>query len=272
MENHEYKLDLSLDLISSSQALKIVQEQHYSNTLPKINKCCLGIYIDDNLEGCITLGYGTRPKHTIKKMFPSLNTSDYLEIGRMCINDKFKTNTESQMLSKTIKYIKKNFPNVKLLFTWSDGIYGKCGTVYQASNFLYGGFITTEVYLYNGVKIHPRGMKELLNPDDSRLTVRPTAQQKKELGIEQIKGKQFRYCYFLCGYTEKRKLVDESPFEWTTNYPSYEDCTWKRWVAPNKYEFCEQPIINTDSKEVLKKQKSKQLTLDCLFEKSKINV
>ena len=78
-------------------------------------------------------------ENTIKKMFPSLNTNDYLEIGRMCINNDFKTNTESQMLSKTMKYVKKNMPEIKLVFTWANGLLGKVGTVYQASNFLYGG-------------------------------------------------------------------------------------------------------------------------------------
>ena len=202
MENHENKLDIKLVPISKNKALDIVKKQHYSNTLPNINKICLGIYINQKLKGCITLGYGTRPKHTIKKLFPSLDTSDYLEIGRMCIDDEFKTNTESQMLSKCIKYLKKNYPHIKVLFTWSDGILGKCGTVYQASNFLYGGYIFTDIYIYKGVKIHPRLMKKLISPNDNRKTVRPTPQQKKELSIEHIKGKQFRYCYFLCGFSE----------------------------------------------------------------------
>lgn len=112
MENHEYKLNLSLSPISKEEALDIVKKMHYSNTLPSITKEALGVFIDEDLEGVITLGYGTRPKHTIRQLFPSLDTKDYFEIGRMCINDKFKTNTESQMLSKTVKYIKKIISNV----------------------------------------------------------------------------------------------------------------------------------------------------------------
>lgn len=264
MHNCERKLDIDLKPISTSKALEIVQEQHYSDSLPKLNKCCLGIYINGRLEGCITLGYGTRPKHTIKKCFPSLDTSDYLEIGRMCINDDYKTNTESQMLSKAIKYIKTNFPKVKVLYTWSDGIYGKYGTVYQASNFLYGGYIMTDMYIYKGMKIHPRGIKKLINPNDSRKTVRPTLQQKRELGIRHIKGKQFRYCYFLCGKTERERLINESPYEWNINYPKKDDCIWKEWVAPYQFELCEQPIIKSDNREYMKKLKEQKTLMEFL--------
>ena len=251
MEHHEKKLDIKLKPISKKQALDLVREYHYSNTLPNLNKLFLGIFIDGLLSGCITLGYGTRPKHTIKKLFPSLNTEDYLEIGRMCIDDKFKTNTESQMLSKCIKYLKRNYPSLKVLFTWSDGILGKCGTVYQASNFLYGGYIFSDIYIYNGIKVHPRLIKKLINPSDKRKTVRPTPQQKKELGIEHIRGKQFRYCYFLCGFSEKKRLIKESPFDWNTNYPTQEDCVWEKWVAPYTYIPCNQPIISSDNIEEL---------------------
>ena len=84
MENHEYKLNLSLSPISKEEALDIVKKMHYSNTLPSITKETLGVFIDEDLEGVITLGYGTRPKHTIKRLFPSLDTQDYFEIS-ICI-------------------------------------------------------------------------------------------------------------------------------------------------------------------------------------------
>ena len=264
MENHEYKLNLSLSPISKEEALDIVKKMHYSNTLPSITKETLGVFIDEDLEGVITLGYGTRPKHTIKRLFPSLDTQDYFEIGRMCINDEFKTNTESQMLSNTMKYIKKNHKQCKLLFTWADGLQGKIGTVYQASNFLYGGFSKTDCYVKDGVQIHPRGIKRWLHPNDPRKSVRPTAEEKIKYGIEHIQGKQFRYVYFVCGKSEKKRLIEESPFEWGINYPTLDDCVFKRWVSPRHWEVCEKPVIfSDDSQKLFKNMGVKgQLTLD----------
>lgn len=126
--------------IDKQTALDMIKHYHYSNTLPKINKHFIGFYLHGELVGVITLGYGTRPKHTIKRIFPSLDTGDYLEIGRMCMTDEMPRNSESQMISQLVRWIKQNLPQIKILFTWADGMLGKVGYVYQASNFIYAGY------------------------------------------------------------------------------------------------------------------------------------
>ena len=74
--------------------------------MPKINKHYLGYYVNNKLVGVLTLGYGTRPLHTIKRIFPSLETKDYYEIGRMCMTDDMPRNSESQMIKAVCKWIK----------------------------------------------------------------------------------------------------------------------------------------------------------------------
>lgn len=133
--------------ISKEDALKMIQKYHYSNTLPKINKYFLGFYLDEELVGVVTLGWGTRPRHTIQRIFPSLDTKDYLEIGRMCMAEEMPRNSESQMLSQLVKWIHRNLPELKILFTWADGMVGKVGYVYQASNFIYAGYSDGEMYM-----------------------------------------------------------------------------------------------------------------------------
>ena len=126
--------------ISHDDALLMIQTYHYSNTLPKINKHFLGFYENNELVGVITLGWGTRPKHTIQKIFPELDTKDYYEIGRMAMTESMPRNSESKMIADCIKWIKANEPNVKILFTFADGMLGKVGYVYQASGFIYIGY------------------------------------------------------------------------------------------------------------------------------------
>ena len=65
----------------------------------------------------------------------------------MCMLEELPKNSESVILSKMFKWVKENRPDIKLIYTWADGILGKPGYVYQATNFLYGGFITTDLYL-----------------------------------------------------------------------------------------------------------------------------
>lgn len=138
--------------IDKDEALSMIRKYHYSNTLPKLNKYFVGFFLDGSLVGVITLGWGTRPRHTIQRIFPSLDTDDYLEIGRMCMTEEMPRNSESQMISQLVKWLKMYHPEIKILFTWADGMVGKVGYVYQASNFIYAGYSGGEMYMKDGVK------------------------------------------------------------------------------------------------------------------------
>lgn len=244
------KCDFIVREISKEKALEMIKKYHYSNTLPKINRYFLGFFLQGELVGVITLGLGTRPLHTIKRIFPSLGTDDYLEIGRMCMTEEMPRNSESQMIACCVKWIKSNHKEVKVLFTWADGMLGKPGYVYQASNFIYAGYSGGEMYMKNGAKIHVRQMKGLLLKDgekDDRITVRPTLEQMKTLGIDHYKGKQFRYLMFLCDKKEKKRLLKECLLDLTLPHPKEKDLTWtKRNLETGKWEKSEKPMYITD--------------------------
>lgn len=234
--------------ISKTDTLEMIKKYHYSNTLPKINKHYLGYYVNNKLVGVLTLGYGTRPLHTIKRIFPSLETKDYYEIGRMCMTDDMPRNSESQMIKAVCKWIKQNESQIKILFTWADGVLGKPGYVYQASGFIYAGYSVGEMYMKDGVKIHVRQMKHFIDPNDKRITVRPTLQQMKEFNIKHYKGKQFRYIRFLCGKIEKRRLLKECQIDLTNKNPKNKDLFWKEKNFEGKWIECDKPEYVTDIK------------------------
>lgn len=243
-----YKYEISE--ISKEDALAMIQKYHYSNTLPKLNKYFIGFkWGGGELVGVITLGWGTRPRHTIQRIFPSLNTADYLEIGRMCMTEEMPRNSESQMISQLIKWLKKYHPELKILFTWADGMLGKVGYVYQASNFIYAGWSGGEMYMKDGVKIHVRQMKPFLThgEKDDRITVRPTLEQMRELNILHFRGKQYRYLYFLCDAKEKRRLLDECLIDLTLPHPKDDDLSWTvKDLNTGKWIESSQPPYQTD--------------------------
>ena len=149
-----------VEQITIEQAKDIVRKYHYSKVFPRINKYAIGGYLNNELVAVMLLGFGTRPMHTIQKIFPTLDTSLYLELGKLCVSDECPRNTESYFISKCIQLIKREMPHLKVLFSWADGIVGKVGYVYQGSNFAYGGSIVTEMYLDpNGNRVHPRSMQ-----------------------------------------------------------------------------------------------------------------
>ena len=253
------KYDFIVKEILKEEALKMVQRYHYSNTLPKLNKHFIGFYLNNELVGVVTLGWGTRPLHTIKKIFPSLETKDYYEIGRMCMTEEMPRNSESQMICHLIKWIKTNEPNIKILFTWADGMLGKAGYVYQASGFIYAGFSETDIYLKDGVKIHPRQTRALFSngENDKRITVRPNIQQMKQYNIQHYRGKQYRYIRFLCGKIEKKQLLKECLIDLSLPNPKDNDLSWRikdlnsgKWVESNKPPYATDFDKNTRNKTI----------------------
>ena len=102
-------------------AAEFVSTRHYSAVMPRLTKHYLGYFNDEELVGVITFGWGTRPKHTIQKLFPELDTKDYYEIGKMCLDDKLPRNSESQLLSSAISWLKEN---TKLIFRKETKTYG----------------------------------------------------------------------------------------------------------------------------------------------------
>lgn len=230
--------------ISEERAERFILEYHYMKYLPQINHEFLGGYIDGELAAVMSLGWGVRPLHTIQKLFPSLEAEDYRAIGRLCAVEELPKNTESHFISKCIKHIKRNY-DYEVLFTWADGMLGKPGTIYQASNFWYAGNIWTDTYLTaDGEKVHPR--------QTNRIGGRPSWAQMQELQWQHYRGMQLRYVYFLNGDTQD-ELIDECEVDINRgDYPKQKDLKWKQrtadgWIRCSKPDFDPEELTYNDS-------------------------
>jgi hypothetical protein len=225
------------------EAAEFVAQHHYSKVMPKLNKVVLGLFESGAMVGVITFGWGVRPKDTIKKLFPSLDSKDYLEIGKLCLLDELPKNSESRFISAAMRFLKQIRPELKVLFTWADAIWGKPGYIYQASNFLFGGSIGSEAYRTDGgERLHPRQLRKYLmslgvistgnkgywKPKNGKSGVhRPYPNDMVDLNLSHVRGLQFRYVYFLCKDRERDALLEESTVHWHRDYPKLTDCQWK---------------------------------------------
>ena len=246
--------------ISKREFSDMVYRYHYSKVMPKLTKIYLGGFDGDELVAVMSLGWGVRPLHTIRKLFPSLGTKDYLEIGKMCLPDSQPKNSESRFISLCLKYLKKEVPGLKLVFTWADGMLGKPGYIYQASNFYYGGFAETDSYFSGkGEKVHPR--------TTGAIGGRPSIEKQKEIGFSHYKGRQFRYVYFLCSKKEEKSLLDESDFTWSkSNNPKDCDLKWRKrgedgWAdsPPPNYDPYQASFRNAEVLSVSREQQALSL-------------
>jgi len=233
--------------IDESRAERFILEYHYMKYLPQLNDFFLGGYIDGELGAVMSLGWGVRPRHTIQNVFPSLGTEDYRAIGRLCAVEELPKNTESHFISKCIKHVKRNY-DFDVLFTWADGMLGKPGTIYQASNFWYAGRIWTDTYLTSdGEKVHPR--------QTNRIGGRPSWSEMQDLGWSHYRGMQLKYIYFLCDDDRREELMnDAEPDLVRGEYPKREDLAWKQrtadgWVKCGKPPFDAEELAYNSSHE-----------------------
>ena len=257
------KYEFQIKEVSRSYATDFIQSLHYSKIMPKLTKHFLGCYLENELVGVLTLGWGTQPKATIAKLFDGLDTKDYYEIGKMCMKEEMPKNSESQMISAVVKWMKVNTPERQFLYTWADGIMGKPGYVYQAANFLYGGFIWTQIYISDkGEKIHPRSARKLCEENvQFKLEREPDFFVGKKgeriywltqdfldyKNILKVHGKQFRYILPL--NKKARKLLKKSNVEWNLNYPKGNDLMWNKSTKEGKKRLSDMPYIDSDMTE-----------------------
>ena len=216
--------------VSRQIATDFVQQYHYSPVMPSLTKHFLAFYLEEKLVGILTLGWGTQPRQTINKLFPGLETKDYYEIGKMCMSEDMPKNSESQMISHAVRWLKQNCPEKLFLYTMADGIMGKCGYVYQAANFYYGEKYWTQVYLMeNGEKLHPRSTKEILKENAKYVGKEKLFWMTSDFmlmkGIKKITGYMFRYIYPLNKKAEKL-MTKNSSLKWTKNYPKDDSLEW----------------------------------------------
>lgn len=232
-------------VIGRAHAYSFVQTHHYSQVLPRLTKVCLASEDEHGkLAAVATIGWGVRPVHTIAKAFPGLGTADYYELGKLCLRDDIPPNSESWFLSRVIRWLKAKTTAV-LFWTWADGILGKPGYIYQAANFYYGGFITTEVYLdASGTKVHPRTMQGLSQEVGTGKRMSRARHVTESMGYQKWWGRQFRYVYPLCNKREWTRLQATSPFIWERgHYPKDADCVWELQTATGRTPMDNIPFV-----------------------------
>jgi len=188
------KNGVTLTKVDSNCVAKLIEQYHYSH------KCTPNHFLSfdiNNGKGAIQLGYGIRPhkKNTISKL---ITTNNYCEFDRMWLSDSLPKNSESQVISLLLKFLKKYYPRIKFVITYADGSAGNKGIIYQATNAIRLPPILCDFYLLgNGERVHPVSMYHRHKSRKWSLL--------KEIyqGIKHIKGTkknpiyQYRYLYIL---------------------------------------------------------------------------
>ena len=128
---------LKVDWCSHKAAKYAVERWHYSKSLPVSKLVKIGAWENNTFIGAVLFSRGAN-RNMLKSY--GLQQTEGCELTRVALNSH-KAEV-SRIISIAIKMLKKSFPKLRLIVSYSDTEQGHHGGIYQASNFIYDGAYT----------------------------------------------------------------------------------------------------------------------------------
>jgi len=184
-------------------------KKHYARRIPPI-EFCFGLYDQDILIGVCSFS-------TPASRFEFTEFALY-ELNRLVINEDCKKNTLSYFVSNSLKLM----PKPCIIVSYADQSQGHKGYIYQATNWIYTGFSSSEKRIFvNGKELHRRTIYDTYGTS----SIKELSKKHKIEFISQLP--KHRYFYFIGDKKDKIKMMKELPYE-KQPYPKGEN---KRYDA-----------------------------------------
>ena len=111
-----------------------VKNWHYSQTMPIGKLILFGVWENDKYIGAVMYGRGASPQ--LGSAF-GLTQTECCELVRVALTTHEAPVT--QIVSLTIKELKKTNPGLRLIISFADPEQSHHGGIYQAGNWIYNG-------------------------------------------------------------------------------------------------------------------------------------
>jgi hypothetical protein len=214
--------DLVVKPISAKDAAALVRRIHYSGTVTQNSQLHLGVFLDDRLEGAMQFGPSLDKRKT-QALVEGTLWNGFLELNRMAFSDRLPRNSESRAIAIAMRMIKKNYPHIEWIISFSDGTQCGDGTIYRASGFVLTGIKrnTTiweapsgEVATDLSLKLGKKTVNATSMTKGSAIKGNGAASMKpfRDAGWKPKLGYQLRYVYFLNPLARQRLTVPILPF------------------------------------------------------------
>ena len=213
---------VSIRLINKNVAKEMIVKYHYSHKW-SLCKYALGVFYKsededsffagetETLIGVLVYGHPVGAQ-ALKSVIETLNTHEVLELTRLFIHDGYGKNIESYSIGKSIKWLKKNATQIKMLLSYADPERGHLGGIYKATNWLYQGCGEMKLMPNYSLGFTPDG------PWMHSRTVGMKYGSTNEAHLKKVVGRTFwlktdankhRYLQFTVGKKERKKLIKQ---------------------------------------------------------------
>jgi hypothetical protein len=130
--------DLIVKPISASDANKIIKALHYSGKVVSNSQLHFGVFLNGKCGGAMQFG-PSLDKRKIQGLVSGTLWNEFIELNRMAFADWLPRNGESRCIGYAMRFIKKHYPHIKWVVSFSDGTQCGDGTIYRASGFVLTG-------------------------------------------------------------------------------------------------------------------------------------
>ena len=202
--------DLVVKPIGAKDAAELVRRIHYSGKVTQNSQLHLGVFLDGRLEGAMQFG-PSMDKRKMLGLVPGTGWNGFLELNRMAFSDRLPRNSESRALGVAFRMIRKHYPHIEWIVSFSDATQCGDGTIYRAS-----GFVLTSIKKNAQMLKMPDGSvmarKTLDNPNHTGAGGKFGSAIAKENGAVALPGYQLRYVYFINPAARERLASPVLPF------------------------------------------------------------
>jgi hypothetical protein len=213
--------DLVVKPISSQDAARIVKACHYSGKVVQNSQLHFGVFLDGKCGGAMQFG-PSLDKRKIQGLVEGTGWNGFIELNRMAFADWLPRNSESRAIAVAMRLIRKAYPHIEWVVSFSDATQCGDGTIYRASGFVLTGLNenTQIVEFPDGLRETRLVLTDLRRPRRVEVAKRYGAKiggacslkPFLDIGAKLVPGFQLRYIYFLNPAARSRLTVPVLPF------------------------------------------------------------
>ena len=163
-----FGMNYTVKKVSCLVARDFIITNHYSKGCHYRPSPCYGLFEGSEMIGCLC--FSTPCSENVRS---SVFGEDYkkhvIELHRLFIFDITPKNTESWFISKCLKLLKLDRPDIWCVITFADSTEGHTGTIYKATNAIYCGMTSKATFYMDekGTLRHPRQCGVNITVDDA---------------------------------------------------------------------------------------------------------
>lgn len=193
--------ELIVKPIKAKDANDLCIKYHYSKKVVPNSQIHLGVFYNNIPLGVMQFGPSINKKGTIN-LVKNTSWNGFIELNRMAFSENLPKNSESRCLGYAFKLIKKNYPHIKWIVSFSDACQSGDGAIYRAT-----GFVLTDIRANDALRENPNtGEKmHIISAHHKKLS-------NEFKTWKPIKGYQLRYIKFLDENYKKLLTVEPIPF------------------------------------------------------------